>query len=313
MITLGISACVLGNPVRFDGGHKRSGFVCNELAKHFEFMPLCPEQAIGMGVPRPTIRLVGNPEAPRVIGSKDTRIDVTDALSAYSERTIAGLGSISGYILCAKSPSCGMERVPVYTDQGDNQGKIGVGVFARALMKARPELPIEEDGRLCDPLLRENFVLRVVAFNRWQEISGSGMSSAQLQTFHRAHKYLLLAHNQPLYRQLGPLVANATDDDIDASAQRYIALFMKALAKPASRKNHTNVLMHLQGYFKNQLSPVEKQELTETIHHYREGIVPLMSPLTLINYLLQRHPMSYLSEQTYLNPYPKDLRLRYGL
>ena len=246
MIRIGISACVLGNPVRFDGGHKRSDFVSNELSRHFNFLPICPEQAIGMGIPRPTIRLVGDPDSPSVVGSKDSSINVTEQLSLYSKTTVSNLPDIAGYLLCAKSPTCGMERVPVYGENGLSKGKLGVGVFARILMTAHPNLPIEEDGRLNDPLLRENFVMRVIAYHQWLTLSAAQITAQTLQQFHRQHKFLLLAHEPKTYRDLGPVVAAVTADNINETSEHYIRQFMAGLKKPASRKNHTNVLMHIQ-------------------------------------------------------------------
>ncbi|WP_341503894.1 DUF523 and DUF1722 domain-containing protein [Gallaecimonas sp. GXIMD4217] len=312
-IRVGVSACVLGDRVRFDGGHKLSHFVAEELARVFRFVPICPEQAIGMGVPRPSVRLVGDPARPRVKGCQQPDLDVTDRLLAFGRRALPSLAQLSGYVLCGKSPSCGMARVRVYKENGDGLGKVGVGVFARQLMATYPNLPVEEDGRLQDPLLRENFVLRVLAYHQWQSLLAQGLSHQVLQDFHRRHKFLLLAHHQQAYRQLGPLLAAGKGQDLQALADDYIRRFMAALKKPASRCNHSNVLMHLQGFFKQQLTSLEKAELTELIGQYRQGLVPLMAPLTLLNHHLRRHPKPYLAEQRYLSPYPMELKLRYGL
>lgn len=312
-IWVGVSACVLGEKVRFDGGHKLSRFVADELGRHFRFFPLCPEMAVGLSSPRPTIRLVGNAERPRLVGTKDGSWDITDDLHAYSDKVLPGLGHLAGYILCGKSPTCGMERVKVYTPEGEGLGKVGVGLFAARLMATYPNLPIEEDGRLHDPLLRENFVMRVMTYHQWLALLAEGLSVSGLMAFHRRHKFLLLAHNQKLYRELGPLIAKAGPAELPALAERYITDFMAALAHPASKKDHSNVLMHLQGFFKKALSREEKGELRGLIDQYRQGLVPLMAPLTLINHHLSRHPVPYLAEQSYLNPYPVDLKLRYGL
>ncbi|WP_115718718.1 YbgA family protein [Gallaecimonas mangrovi] len=312
-IPVGVSSCVLGEKVRFDGGHKLSRFIADELGRHFRFVAICPEMAIGMGTPRPTIRLVGHPDRPRVQGTKDLALDVTDQLNAFTQQTLPKLANLCGYILCAKSPTCGMERVRVYRENGDGLGKVGVGVYAKALMAFYPNLPVEEDGRLHDPLLRENFVMRVMAYHQWQQLKAKGLTTSDLMAFHRQHKFLLLAHNQPLYRQLGPLIASASKDDVMAVAEQYIGRFMAALKHPASKKDHANTLMHLQGFFKKVLSGAEKQELASLIDDYRQGLVPLMAPLTLINHHLRLHPVPYLAEQSYLHPYPADLKLRYGL
>ncbi|CAA0104973.1 Uncharacterised protein [Zhongshania aliphaticivorans] len=310
-IRIGISACLLGDPVRFDGGHKNLPFATDELSRHFDFVKICPEQAIGMGVPRPTIRLVGDPDTPRLIGSTDTSIDVTDKMTAFARNTTPSLDHISGYILCAKSPSCGMERVPVYAENGNGLGKVGVGLFAKQLMTALPLLPVEENGRLNDVHLRENFVLRVVAYSRWQAMMKEGITAKRLQDYHRRHKFLLLAHNQPIYRELGPIVAES--GDINDIADRYIDQFMLALRQPASIKNHTNTLMHIQGFFKDHLDPEDKQQLTEVIRDYAAGLLPLLVPLEMLSLFLKKYQVEYLLDQYYFTPYPRDLKLRIGL
>ncbi len=312
-ITLGISSCLLGQEVRYDGGHKKLGFATDELDRHFDFMPVCPEMAIGLGTPRPTLRLVRDEnEIVRVRGSKDNAVDVTDQLIAVAEQTADNAAYISGYILCAKSPSCGMERVPVVKENGDGLGKIGAGAFAERLMQRMPLLPVEENGRLNDPLLRENFVMRVIAYRRWQELNAAGLNAHGLQEFHRRHKFLLLAHDQNIYRELGPLVANASAN-VEEAAEDYIAGFMKALARPAKRSNHSNTLMHLQGFVKEHLDSEERQDLSAQIDQYRTGILPLLVPLALIERYARKYKVDYLLDQYYFQPYPSDLRLRYGL
>lgn len=312
-ITLGISSCLLGREVRYDGGHKKFGFATDELDRHFDFLPVCPEMAIGLGAPRPTLRLVrDDDDTVRVRGSQDNSVDVTDQLIAVAEHTVATASYISGYILCAKSPSCGMERVPVVAENGNGLGKIGVGAYAARLMEKLPLLPVEENGRMNDPLLRENFVLRVTAYYRWQTLQAQRLSAAGLQEFHRRHKFLLLAHDQNIYRELGPLVANASSDLENAGAQ-YIQRFMAALARPAKRSNHSNTLMHLQGFVKEHLDSEERQDLSSQIDQYRTGILPLLVPLALIERYARKYKVEYLLDQYYFQPYPGDLRLRYGL
>ena len=312
-ITLGISSCLLGQTVRYDGGHKKLGFATDELSRHFEFMPVCPEMAIGLGTPRPTLRLVRDRrERVRVQQSQDASVDVTDNLIAVADDTANRASHISGYVVCAKSPSCGMERVPVVADNGNGLGKIGAGAYTARLMEKLPLLPVEENGRLNDPLLRENFVLRVTAYHRWQQLNLAGLSAAALQDYHRRHKFLLLAHNQTIYRELGPLVARAASH-LEAAAQDYIQRFMAALARPAKRSNHSNTLMHLQGFLKDHLDSEERQDLSAQIAQYREGTLPLMVPLALIERYARKYRVDYLLDQCYFHPYPDDLRLRYGL
>lgn len=312
-ITLGISSCLLGQQVRYDGGHKQLDFATDELDRHFDFLPVCPEMAIGLGAPRPTLRLVRSAGGEvRVQQSHDRSVDVTEQLIAVADQTAARAQYISGYILCAKSPSCGMERVPVVTENGHGLGKIGSGAFAARLMANMPLLPVEENGRLNDPLLRENFVLRVTAYHRWQQLALTGLSAAGLQAFHRRHKFLLLAHNQGIYRELGPLVA-AASETLEEAAAEYINRFMSALIKPAQRSNHSNTLMHLQGFLKSHLDGEERQDLSTQIEQYRLGTLPLLVPLALLERYARKYNVEYLLDQYYFHPYPDDLRLRYGL
>ncbi|SIQ86962.1 Uncharacterized conserved protein YbgA, DUF1722 family [Aeromonas sp. RU39B] len=310
-IKVGISACLLGAPVRYDGGHKRSPFCERELAEFFEYHPVCPEMAIGLGTPRPTIRLVKRQGEVRAEASNGS-FDVTDQLIAFSEQKVRELDFISGYILCAKSPSCGMERVKVY---GGAQGaaKEGVGLFAQALMQAHPLLPVEEEGRLNDPILRENFVTRVFAYHDWQVLSQSPLTAARLIAFHSRYKYLVLAHAPKAYRALGKLLGSLKGRDLAEVAKEYISGLMQALTLRANRKGHTNVLQHLQGYFKRQLSTGQREELAEVIHKYRVGLLPLLVPLTLIRHYLRQFPNPYLAQQVYLEPHPETLKLRYSL
>ncbi|WP_411166785.1 hypothetical protein Aeroheme_00951 [Aeromonas sp. DSM 116730] len=311
-IKVGISACLLGQEVRFDGGHKRSSFCERDLGAHFEYHPVCPEMAIGLGAPRAAIRLVKRHGEVRAEASNGS-FDVTDKLIAFSEQKARQLDFLSGYILCAKSPSCGMERVRIYGANNEGSAKEGIGLFAKALMEANPLLPVEEDGRLCDPILRENFVLRVFAYNDWQQLCASGITAAALIRFHSRYKYLVLSHATTHYRTLGKLLGNLGKANLQEVADSYIKGLMAALTLRANRRSHTNVLMHLQGYFKRVLTPAQKQELADTIDKYRTGIFPLLVPLTLIRHYLREYPNTYLAEQVYLNPHPDTLKLRYGL
>ncbi len=309
-IQVGISACLLGQQVRFDGGHKRSEFVEKELSRYFSFISVCPELAIGLGVPRKAIRLVKRDETIHVEAS-DGSFDVTEKLMEYSHRKTAEFGYLAGYIVCAKSPSCGMERVKVYSPQG--AAKEGTGVYTRILMEQNPLLPVEEDGRLCDPVLRENFVTRVFAYHDWLSLKASGITRGKLIAFHSRYKYLLFAHQPSTYKALGKLLGDAVELPLEQLSSRYISGLMQGLQHRVSRKNHTNVLQHLQGYFKKQLTPAQKAELQNTIDKYRRGVVPLMSPMTLLQHYLREYPNPYLASQVYLNPHPEDLALRYSL
>jgi len=313
-ILIGISACLTGEAVRYDKSHKRSNFCMNELSKHVEFKPVCPEVAIGMNVPRPTIRQVKQGKEIRVTQSNGTG-DVTDKLRQFGENVAANSSHLSGFIFTAKSPSCGMERVKVYHQ--DEEGNIigsestGVGLFAAEIMKHNPALPCEENGRLNDPIIKENFILRVFAYHHWLSITKNDMSKHKLIQFHSQYKYLLLSHSQRTYRELGRLLATSKQDLVEL-CQTYIVQFMTALKQKATRRSHCNTLQHIQGYFSKYLDKQQKMELTQQIHDYREGLTPLVAPLTLIKHYLMLHPNQYLARQRYLEPYPAELRLRYG-
>ncbi len=309
-IKVGISACLLGDKVRYDGGHKRSGFCAEELIRHVEFVKLCPEVGIGLPVPRPTIRLEQHEDGVRAVVPK-TGADVTDRLTEFANRAQPRLNELAGYILCAKSPSCGMERVKVYDLDTGYATRDGQGIFVRQLRELHPALPLEENGRMNDLQLRENFIMRVFVYAGWKALPNP-LNKAQLLQFHSELKLLLLAHNQPIYRELGRELAEQKEIT-DSFKTHYICKLMEALALPATRENHTNVLQHIQGYFKNDLSKSQKAELTAAITEYRTGVAPLLVPLTLLQHYLREYPNEYLSQQRYLNPYPADLKLRYAL
>ncbi len=309
-VVIGVSACLVGEKVRFDASNKPSKFCIQDFSRHVTFKSFCPEVAIGLPIPRPTIRLIKQDEMIRV-ARPDGSGDVTEALHAYGKKIAALTESMSGYIFCAKSPSCGMERVKVYSPEGNSLTAEGVGAFAQEIMQGNPLLPCEENGRLNDPILRENFVARVFAYKHWQLLQASGFTKHKLTTFHSQYKYMLMSHDLVAYKSLGQLLAR-NDLTAELMATQYISGFMEALKKIATRKKHANTLSHIQGYFSKYLQPNERQELCQQINAYREGLIPLMAPLTLIKHYLLRHPNEYLAQQAYLYPYPDDLKLRYG-
>lgn len=309
-IKVGISACLMGDEVRFDGGHKRSAFCTDELSRHVEFVKLCPEVGIGMPVPRPTIRLENHANVVRAVVPK-TGADVTDELRQFADRAQPHLRQLSGYVLCAKSPSCGMERVKLYDPVTGYAKKEAQGIFVQRLQALHPALPLEEDGRLNDAPLRENFVMRVFVYYAWQQLP-KPYKKADVLAFHTQLKLLLLAHNQQQYRELGRQLA--TQHEVDEQfAKHYIEAIMAALGQPATRANHTNVLQHIQGYFSQHLNKDQKAELSTLILDYHDGVQPLLAPLTLLRHYLREYPNDYLRDQRYLNPYPADLKLRYAL
>ena len=308
--TIGMSACVHGEKVRYDTGHKKSDFCVNELGKHVNFKTFCPEVAIGLPIPRPTIRQIIKDDI-IIVAQPDGSGDVTNELTSYGKKAAQTMSDMSGFIFCQKSPSCGMERVKVYYEHGKGCKHDGIGAFAREVMAANPLLPCEENGRLNDIPLRENFIIRIFTYRHWQDLVESGITKHKLTTFHSEHKYLVMSHHVQSYKALGQLLAR-TDMNLQEQADEYIAGLMKALKHLSNRKTHTNTLVHLQGYFKKYLSKEQKQELVEKIEEYRTGILPLLVPLTLINHYLREHTSDYLSSQVYLSPYPDDLKLRYG-
>jgi len=313
-IYIGISQCLLGERVRYDGGHKSSDFCTRVLAPFVSYVPVCPEMGIGMGAPREPIHLQGEAQglAVRAVGKRSKTLDVTEQLAAYGRAKADELDYLSGYILMGRSPSCGMERVRVYGENGMPLARSSPGLYAREFMARHPLLPVEEEGRLNDASLRENFVVRVYAWRRWRQLNQAGLTLASLQDFHARHKYLLLAHDQPAYRVLGRIVALAHQRPLAAAAADYISLFMATLKIVASRRNHSNVLTHIMGYLKHQLDTAGKQELIGLIDGFRLGHTPLIASLTLLKHHFRLHPNAYIARQVYLEPYPPELVLREG-
>jgi len=308
---LGISSCLLGQRVRYDGHRKRDSYVSDTLARHFELVPVCPEVAIGLGVPRPPIRLVGSVTHPRAVGVDDPALDVTVALAAYGRRQARALDGICGYIFKSKSPSCGLERVKVYR-RGAAAPRVGTGIYAAAFRAAAPLVPLEEEGRLNDPARRDSFLERAFAYHRWQELKAAGVTAARLVEFHAAHKLVLMAHGPARYAALGRVVARAGRGSIRMTAARYIEGFMQALARPATRRMHANVLMHVAGYLKRQLDAGDRAELRQAIEAYRTTAMPLLVPVTLLRHHFRRHPDPWIARQAYLYPDAHELTLRYG-
>ena len=308
-ILIGVSSCLLGQAVRYDSGHKKDAFVTGSLGRFVEFVPVCPEVEVGMSIPRPTIRLERRGEETHLVDPKNG-IDHTDAMRRYSERKVAEIEKLDlcGYVLKKDSPSCGMERVRVYSKGAPTRS--GRGLFAEALMARMPLLPVEEEGRLNDPQLRENFVERVFAYRRLKDFFSGRWTVGDLVRFHTAEKLLLLAHDPEGYRQLGRIVAKAKETPRDALPARYGEIFMRAMAKAATPGKQTNVLQHMAGFFKDSLPDDEKAELHDAIRDFSRKLVPLVVPLTLIRHHVRKLRVAYLEGQTHLAPHPKELMLR---
>jgi uncharacterized protein YbgA (DUF1722 family)/uncharacterized protein YbbK (DUF523 family) len=313
-IRLGISSCLLGQRVRYDGQHKLDRFLRDTLGDYVEYVPVCPEVECGLPTPREPMRLVGDPAAPRLMTIRTGR-DLTDQMLGWARERLDGLATegLSGFIFKSKSPSSGMERVKVYPRQSGANNvprNVGSGLFAAAFMRRFPTLPVEEDGRLNDARLRENFIERIFVMGRWRELAESGGRLGPLVEFHTRHKLLMLAHSPRHYREMGRLVAGGKQRDRTELLERYQALLMEGLELVATPKKNANVLHHLMGYFKKQLSADEKQELLELIDRYRRGYIPLVVPVTLVAHYVRKHRQPYLSQQVYLNPHPLELSLR---
>lgn len=333
-ILVGLSACLAGQSVRYNGGHSQSSLCLKGLSPYFQFVTFCPEVSAGFGTPRPTMRLTGNPKQPDLIYSDgDSSQSLTEQLINGFQHKMESFSKLDGYVLMKNSPSCGLERVKVYQDNGYPHNEKGQGIFARALQQRYPQLPMEEEGRLHDPHLLENFILRVYAHHRFRHTVQRNPTMSSLVDFHSRYKYLIMAHNQQEYRKLGRLVANTEKQPVEQVINLYFVRMMETLAVPARRAGHCNVLQHLLGYLKKSVNSSARQNIVSTILRYREGKLPLITPVTLLQHYIEqfggpenRHetlpqdsgkkhrqgrPLEhYLKSQYYWHPYPDDLGLR---
>jgi uncharacterized protein YbgA (DUF1722 family)/uncharacterized protein YbbK (DUF523 family) len=309
-IKMGISRCLLGENVRYDGGHQHDRYLTGTLGNYFEYTPVCPEVEYGLPIPREALRLVGKPENARLVTIK-TGVDHTDGMLEWARGKLNELDkdNLCGFIFKSKSPSSGMQAVKVYGPSGIPVHK-GVGIFAGAFIKRFPVLPVEEDGRLHDPALRENFIERVFVYKRWQDLLKKGKTIKNLIDFHTNHKLLVMSHSPKHYSILGKLVANAKTYKGDGLYEEYILTLMDGLRLIATVKKQTNVLQHIMGYFKKQISADEKQELLEIIDNYHRQLVPLIVPITLLTHYVRKYGEPYLEHQHYLHPHPMELMLR---
>jgi uncharacterized protein YbgA (DUF1722 family)/uncharacterized protein YbbK (DUF523 family) len=309
-IRLGISTCLLGENVRYDGGHKRDRFITDTLGRFVEFVPVCPEVECGLPVPRESMHLAGDSQSPRLVTTR-TKIDHTERMVNWARKRVRELEreNLCGFIFKSNSPSSGMERVKVYNKHGMVR-KTGIGLFARAFMNHFPLIPVEEDGRLHDIKLRENFIERIFVLKRWRELLNHHQSRGKLVAFHTEHKLLILSHSQKHSRILGKLVAEAKSIPAEQLYFQYQLILTEALRLKTTIKKNINVLQHMMGYFKKQLSADEKRELLETIDQYRNEYVPLIVPITLIKHYVRKYDQPYLKQQLYLNPHPMELKLR---
>jgi uncharacterized protein YbgA (DUF1722 family)/uncharacterized protein YbbK (DUF523 family) len=318
VVRIGISRCLLGEPVRWDGGHKRDAYLVDVFGRHVHWLPVCPELESGLPVPRPTMRLEHSPEGGAEIGGLRVRLiirsggDWTDEMLRWSAAKVKALGAadLDGFVLKRDSPSCGMARVKVYGGPGGTGERKGRGLFADAVMRAFPHLPVEEEGRLADATLRENFIERVFAHARLRALFAGRWTIGDLVRFHTAHKLTLLAHRPAAYQALGVLVATAKARGRAELRASYVAAFMEALRVVSTPARHVNVLHHIMGHFRGRLEPPARDDLLRQIADYRAGAVPLVVPLALIHHYAKLLQVSYLLGQTYLEPHPRELALR---
>ena len=305
-----VSSCLLGDKVRYDGGHKRDPFLVETLGRFVEYVPVCPEVECGLPTPREAMRLAGDPAHPRLVTVK-SGVDHTGKMQGWIRRKLQDLEDLDlcGYICKKDSPSSGMERVKVYGETGI-PSKVGAGMFTKAFMDHFPLVPVEEEGRLQDPALREMFVERVFTLRRLRDRIRKGKSRGNLVEFHTDHKLLLLTHGRALYAEMGKLVAHAKDLPLEELYGRYLRLLMKALRFRTSPAKCADVLMHMMGHFRQFLTSDEKQELLEVIGRYRNRLIPLVVPVTLIRHYVRKYDVAYLKRQVFLNPHPVELMLR---
>ncbi len=309
-IKLGISSCLLGNPVRYDGGHKLDYFLSDTLGRYVEWTPVCPEVECGLPIPREAMRLEGDPKNPRLVTVR-TGVDHSARMAAWAGKKFVELEKkdLCGFVFKSRSPSSGMRGVKIYTAAGRSNAT-GSGLFARAFMKKFPFIPVEDEVRLHSPSLRENFIERIFVYRRWREYIREDGSLGGLVSFHTKHKLLMMSHSQKYYSELGKLVADAKQVRMKVLHATYLGALLEGLRFPATVRKNTNVLQHIAGYFKDKLSADEKEELQEVIANYHQETVPLIMPINLLQHYVRKYSAEYLKQQTYLNPDPLELMLR---
>ncbi|MEZ5502396.1 MAG: DUF523 and DUF1722 domain-containing protein [Halioglobus sp.] len=307
---LGIGSCLAGNAVRYNGETKKPNEYVRDLCTHFDTQAFCPEMGVGLGVPRPPIHLVGSADNVRIVDVKTHSHDYTDPIRAYARQVLERAPLLCGYILVKGSPSCGYGRVKRYSPEGQHLASDQDGIFAAALAQADPLLPLEDDGRLNDPGLRESFATRACAYHDWKLLQREGLTAHRLVAFYTRYKYLVMAHHVPGYQALGRLVADAGRRPLQPLAAAFIAALMSALTQRATRRSHSNVLFHLAGYLKRDITDAQRRRLAALIEDYRTGKVPLVVPITLLRHHFADNPNAYIDGQVFLAPYPDALRVR---
>lgn len=309
-VKIGISSCLLGNNVRWNGGHQRDRYLTDTLGQYVEWVPVCPEVEVGLGIPRETLRLVGDPDDPQLVTTK-TGVDHTASMKTWAKKRLQELAqeNLCGFIFKCDSPSSGMVRVKVYGKKGMPQKK-GVGIFARAFMDFFPLVPVEDDGRLRNPLIRENFIDQVFTLKNWRDTRAQRSCVGNVVDFHSRNKLVLMAHSPHHLKEMGAMAAVGEQMECSLLYLEYEKLLLEALRLKTTVKKNVDVMLHMLGYFKKVLTEDEKQELLEVIDHYKRALVPQVVPLTLFKHYVRKYDQPYLGQQTYLNPHPVDLKLR---
>lgn len=306
-IKIGISSCLLGSKVRYDGSHKKNTYITSVLNNYFEFMPFCPEVEIGLGTPRETIQLIDVDNEIRCVDTKTGSHDVTDKLSNIADQQRSWQQDLCGYIFKRGSPSCGMEHVKLFRNGHLNRN--GVGIYAKRLLENYPQLPAEEEGRLEDPLLRDNFIRRVYVYSRWKAMCREGLNLTRLQKFHRQHKHIFMSHNKAQEKAIGALLIGHEEVDPSTVYEAYFEQMMSCLKSIATRKNHVSTLQHIQAYLNNHLGTADKAELSELIDGYGQGLLPLIAPITLLWHHFKKHQSDDVFDCKYMTPNPGELML----
>jgi len=307
---LGIGSCLAGNAVRYNGETKKPNDYVREICAHFDTRAFCPEMGIGLGVPRPPIHLVGSEDEVKILDVETHQHDYTQQIRSYAQQVLQQAPQLCGYILVKGSPSCGYGRVKRYAPDGRLLAYDQDGIFAAALAAADPLLPLEDDGRLNDPGLRESFVTRACAYHDWKMLVAKGLNAHRLIEFYTRYKYLVMAHHVPSYKLLGPMLAGAGREELDCLAQTFIGTLMSALTQRATRRSHSNVLFHIAGYLRKRITAGQRQRLSSLIEDYRTGKVPLIVPVTMLKHHFADYPDAYINGQVFLDPYPEGLRVR---
>lgn len=310
-IKLGISSCLMGKEVRYNGGHARDQFVIQTFTPYVDFVDICPEVECGMTVPREAIRLVGKSDNPRLLSTR-TEKDFTVQMQTWTEKRLDELGreELCGFVFKSKSPSCARYRLKVYPEGGGQPKPEGIGMFTRAFIRKFHLIPVEEEGRLHDPQLREHFIERIFIMQRWRKLLSQPPARAPLIEFHTRHKMIFLSHNQAGYRRLGKLVGNLAEKSAVKAYEEYQQEMTRVLEHKSTPAKHVNVLMHMLGYFKKELQTDEKQEMLELIEHFQRQLIPLIVPITLFKHFIRKYDQQYLADQFYVSPHPLELKLR---